>query len=201
MKANEIVQWCRLRQTGALNPELAFSRSRCKMLAVMKILTFLLGIALLPVFATAKDKEAVAPAVPNASLADVRYGEVVNEVPFNKDELTGKVVVVEEWGVNCPPCLASLPNLAKLAKSNDKKGLVVVGLECQNSPKESILKILKSAKVAYPVMAGGSAPGGTGSIPHACVFDTTGKLVWTGNPHDENFERAVKKALRDVKKP
>ena len=72
-----------------------------------------------------------------------------------------------------------------------------MGLECQNSPKEDILKILKTAKVKYPVMAGGSAPGGTGTIPHVCVFDTTGKLVWNGNPHDEDFERAVKKELRN----
>jgi len=165
---------------------------------IMKTLTCLLGIALLPVFATAKEKEP-AKAVPDGSLSDVRYGVVVNEVPFNKDELAGKVVVVEEWGVNCPPCIASLPEMAKLAKSNENKGLVVVGLECQNSPKEQILKILKSARVKYPVMAGGSAPGGTGTIPHVCVFDTTGKLVWNGNPHDDDFERAVKKALREVK--
>jgi len=165
----------------------------------MKTLACLIVSALLPAFAVAKEKDK-APPVPNGSLSDVRYGTQVNDAPFSKDDLAGKVVVVEEWGVNCGPCIASLPGMAKLAKSNEKKGLVVVGLECQNSPKETILKILKSARVEYPVMAGGSAPGGTGGIPHVCVFDTTGKLVWNGNPHDENFEKAVKKQLRDVKK-
>lgn len=165
----------------------------------MKNIACLLGIALLPISAIAKEKEET-KAVPNATLADVSFGEVINEVPFNKDELTGKVVVVEEWGVNCPPCIASLPELAKLAKSNEKKGLVVVGIERQNSSKEDILKVLKSAKVKYPVMATGSAPGGTGTIPHVCVFDTTGKLVFNGNPHDEDFERTVKKELRNIKK-
>jgi thiol-disulfide isomerase/thioredoxin len=37
--------------------------------------------------------------------------------------LAGKAVVVEEWGVNCGACISSLPKLAKLAKSNEKKGL------------------------------------------------------------------------------
>ena len=166
----------------------------------MKFVSCLIGIALMSGSAFAKDKEKTETAVPDASLTDVRFGEVVNEVPFNKDDLKGKVVVVEEWGVNCPPCIASLPELAKLAKSNEKKGLVVVGLECQGSKKEDILKVLKDAKVKYAVMAGGSAPGGKGTIPHACVFDTTGKLVWTGNPHDEGFEKSVKKALRETKK-
>ena len=164
----------------------------------MKIITCLFGLALLPVTAFAKEKEVKAD-LPSASLADVKWGQPVNDAPFDKATLAGKVVVVEEWGVNCPPCIASLPGLAKMAKSGEKKGLVVVGLERQNSAKEDILKVLKSARVEYPVMSGGSAPGNTGGIPHACVFDVTGKLVFSGSPHDEDFERAVKKALRDAK--
>lgn len=162
----------------------------------MKTIACLFGLALFPVLATAKDGKA---ALPDATLADVKWGTPVNEATFNKDQLAGKVVVVEEWGVNCAPCIASLPDLAKMAKSGEKKGLVVVGLERQQSKKEDILKVLKGAKVEYPVQSGGSAPGNTGGIPHVCVFDVTGKLVFNGNPHDEDFERAVKKALRDVK--
>lgn len=164
----------------------------------MKIITSLFGLALLSVTAFAKEKETKAP-LPTGSLTDVKWGTPVNDVPFNQAELTGKVVVVEEWGVNCPPCIASLPELAKMAKSGEKKGLVVVGLERQNSAKEDILKVLKTARVEYPVMSGGSAPGNTGGIPHVCVFDVTGKLVFSGSPHDEDFERAVKKAMRDAK--
>jgi thiol-disulfide isomerase/thioredoxin len=163
----------------------------------MKLIACLIGIALLPAFSFAKEEE---KAVPDATLSDVRFGEVVNEVPFDKDSLAGKVVVVEVWGVNCPPCIASLPDLAKLARTNEKKGLVVVGMECQGGTKEQVLKLLKDARVKYPVMAGGSAPGGSGTIPHACVFNTSGKLVWTGNPHDDAFERSVKKELRGIKK-
>lgn len=162
----------------------------------MKTTACLLALAFLPVTAFAKDEK---PALPAATLADVKWGKPVNEAPFNQDALAGKVVVVEEWGVNCGPCIASLPALAKMAKSGEKKGLVVVGMERQNSTKEEILKVLKDARVEYPVLSGGSAPGGTGSIPHVCVFDATGKLVFNGNPHDEDFERAVKKALREIK--
>jgi thiol-disulfide isomerase/thioredoxin len=166
----------------------------------MKKIVCLVGIALLPVFATARDKKKEEAPLPDASISDVRWSEVINDQPFEEADLAGKVVVVEEWGVKCGPCIASLPGMAKLAKSNAKKGLVVVGMERQNSEKEAILKVLKDARVAYPVMAGGSAPGGTGSIPHVCVFNTEGKLVWNGNPHDDDFERAVKKELRSVKK-
>ncbi|RYD31263.1 MAG: redoxin domain-containing protein [Verrucomicrobiaceae bacterium] len=151
----------------------------------MKTIACLFAFVLVPALVSAKDEKA---ALPNATLADVKWGSPVNDAAFDKDQLAGKVVVVEEWGVNCPPCIASLPDLAKMAKSGGKKGLVVVGLERQ-----------QSTKVEYPVQSGGSAPGSSGTIPHVCVFDVTGKLVFNGNPHDEDFERAVKKALRDVK--
>ena len=166
----------------------------------MKFTICLLGLTCFPAFAIAKEKEAKT-ALPSGSLTDVQWGTPVNGAPFNKDALAGKVVVVEEWGVNCAPCIASLPELAKMAKSGEKKGLVVVGLERQQSSKEDILKVLKTAKVEYPIMSGGSAPGNTGGIPHVCIFDTTGKLVFNGNPHDEDFERSVKKAMRDMKAP
>lgn len=164
----------------------------------MKKLVCLLGIICLPVLTHAKEKEAKAT-LPDASLSDVKWGEVVNGVAFDKTALAGKVVVVEEWGVNCGPCIASLPELAKMAKSGEKKGLVVVGLERQQSTKDAILKVIEKAKVGYPIMSGGSAPGNTGGIPHACVFDTTGKLIFSGHPADEDFEKSVKKAMREVK--
>lgn len=155
----------------------------------------LLALAV-PAFAGKKDK----PSVPDASIDQVRWSEVVNDAPFDKEALTGKVVVVEEWGVNCPPCIASLPELAKLAKRHEKKGLVVVGLERQNSSKEDILAALKKAKVKYPVMAGGSTPVPSDGIPHALVFGGDGKLVWHGHPADEGFEDAVKDALKVLAK-
>lgn len=167
----------------------------------MKTIVCLLGIAFLPLTSFAEEKKPKA-AIPTASLADVKWGKPVNVPAFDKDSLTGKVVVVEEWGVNCPECLAGLPKIAKLAKSGKDKGLIVVGLECQNGTKENILKILKSTRVEYPVLSGGSATGSSeGSLPYACVFDVNGKLVFHGSPseEEEEFESAVKKALRDVK--
>jgi thiol-disulfide isomerase/thioredoxin len=160
-----------------------------------RILALALLALAIPAFAGKKDK----PVVPDASLDQVRWSEVVNDVPFDKEALKGKVVVIEEWGVNCGPCIASLPELAKMAKRYEKKGLMVVGMERQNSPKEDILKVLKEAKVKYPVMAGGSTPV-DGGIPHVLVFGGDGKLVFEGRPEAEEFEDAVKDALRALAK-
>ncbi len=138
--------------------------------------------------------------VPDVSLSQVRWAEVVNDVEFDKDALGGKVVVVEQWGVNCPPCIASLPDMARLAKRYDDKGLVVVGLERQQSSKEAILKVIKSARVSFPVMAGGHVPVPGNTIPNVAVFGADGKLVWHGHPGHKEFDKAVKDALKAVAK-
>ena len=165
----------------------------------MKLLAHSLLLASsLVTYATAKEK-VENPPLPPISIADVRWGNMVNEAAFNKDQLVGKVVIVEEWGVKCAPCIASLPGLARMAKSGEKKGLVVVGCEVQGSTKEDILKAIRNARVTYPVMSGGAVPGGAGGIPRASVFDVTGKIIYNGSPSDPEFEKVVKIALREFK--
>ncbi|WP_367870185.1 TlpA family protein disulfide reductase [Luteolibacter sp. Populi] len=163
------------------------------------ILAALLAFAA-PAFADKKDKDKEEATVPDVTVDKVVFpAEVVNGVAFDKAAIAGKVLVVEEWGVNCAPCIASLPDMAKLAKRFEKKGLVVVGLERQGSSKEDILKAIKPSRLAYPIFAGGSSGVTSNGIPHACVFGTDGKLIWHGHPADDKFEDAVKDALKGVK--
>jgi len=167
------------------------------MKAIPAMIAALLALAV-PALADKKDKEEAT--VPDTTISKVQFpAEVVNGAAFDKEALAGKVVVVEEWGVNCAPCIASLPDMAKLAKRFEKKGLVVVGLERQGGTKEEIMKLLKPARVEYPVMSGGSAGVASEGIPHACVFGADGKLVWHGHPADDKFEDSVKDALKAVK--
>jgi len=158
----------------------------------------LIALALPAFAADKKDKDQSSASVPDANISKVTWAEVVNGAPFDKEGLAGKVVVVEEWGVNCGPCIASLPDMAKLAKRYDKKGLVVVGLERQNGTKEQILKLTKPARVEYPVMAGGYSGVPSEGIPHAMVYGVDGKLIWHGHPANGEFEDAVKDALKAV---
>ena len=58
------------------------------------------------------------------------------------------------------------------------------------------MAVVKKNKLSYSIVKGVQGPGGTGTIPHAYVFDTTGKLIFNGNPNDKDFESAVRKAGR-----
>lgn len=131
-------------------------------------------------------------------LSEWKFGKVLFGEKVSKGDLKGKVVVVENWGVHCPPCIASLPHLAAMEKSNRDKGLIIIGAESQGSSKDDIKPLIEKAGVEYTITEGAEGPIEVTTIPRAFVFDATGKLVYDGNPLGKEFEDSVTKALSTV---
>ncbi len=127
------------------------------------------------------------------SLGDNLFGEKVS-----KGDMDGKVVVIEHWGVQCPPCVALLPHLAQMDKRYRDDGLLIIGAESQNHSKDQIEPLVKKNKIEYTITSGARGPINFSGIPHAFVFDVAGKLIFEGHPGEEEFERTIKKALREV---
>ncbi len=96
------------------------------------------------------------------------------------ERLKGRIVFVECWGINCPPCRASLPHVQQLYKKYGPKGVVFIGSHCQRGTKEDILALLKQAGVEYPIyqFAGYSEGPQINAIPAPYLVDHTGKVVW-----------------------
>ena len=46
-------------------------------------------------------------------------------------DLAGKVVMVDKWGVFCPPCRALLPKMQEVWQSFKGKNFVLIGGHCQ----------------------------------------------------------------------
>lgn len=153
--------------------------------------TILFSTLALCTVAFAAEKKA---AVPDAKLSDFKIGAVVSGPAVDLANTGGKAVVIEAWGVNCGPCIASLPHIEQIAKRN-KSDTIVIGAESQNSPDNKINEIVKKNKLSYTITKGGvQGPVSFSGIPHAFVFDTTGKLVFHGHPSDKDFEKAVRAA-------
>ena len=93
-----------------------------------------------------------------------------------------------------------MPHLVQMDKRYRKKGLVIIGAEVQGSDDAAIKKITDDHKVEFTVTKGVQGPSTGSGIPRTVVFDATGKAVFAGHPADDKFERAVKDALRELKK-
>ncbi|MEP2775636.1 MAG: TlpA disulfide reductase family protein [Luteolibacter sp.] len=127
------------------------------------------------------------------SLGETLFGEKVSE-----SDMKGKVVVIEHWGVKCPPCLALLPHLAKMDKRYREDGLLIIGAESQNHSKKDIEPLIKKNDIEYTITSGARGPISFSGIPRAFVFDVKGQLIFNGNPQESDFESSIKKALKEV---
>lgn len=117
-------------------------------------------------------------------------------------KLRGKVVLVEEWGVFCPPCRASLPHMEQLWKKYRSKPFVIIGSHRQGNERAKIADLVKANNLSYSIYLGAGMqgePSGGGGIPFVYLVDASGKVVYSqlGFRHDA-LEDAIKKALTRV---
>jgi hypothetical protein len=91
-----------------------------------------------------------------------------------------------------------MPHLVEVEKKYRNKGLRVIAAEMQNSPKDRIEAIVKEEKMEFTVTKGVRGPVSVRGIPHAIVFDASGKIVFNGHPASEDFEKSIKAAVKDV---
>lgn len=137
------------------------------------------------------------PAAKETTLADFKLGRPVTG-KGNLSDAKGKGVVIEAWGVRCPPCIASLPKLQALSEKHKDK-VLFFGAESQGSDRKAIEAVVKRAGVTFPISTAlARCPIEFNAIPRAFVFDASGKLIFDGNPHGAAFAEAVEKAAASV---
>lgn len=49
---------------------------------------------------------------------------------LSRDDIKGKILVIDFWATWCPPCLAAIPHTNKIAEEYSDKGVVVLGVCC-----------------------------------------------------------------------
>jgi thiol-disulfide isomerase/thioredoxin len=141
-------------------------------------------------------------AAPKAhQLSEWQLGPVIFGPKRALGELKGKVVLIEHWGVRCPPCLAVMPHLAELDKNFRDKGLCVIGAEMWGGSQQDIKPLLDKAGAEYTVTSGASGPIPVNAVPACFVFDGQGGLVYGGYPAGPEFENAIKDALAKLPVP
>ncbi len=115
-----------------------------------------------------------------------------------KQDLTGKVVVLDFWAVWCPPCRQAMPGLDRLQKSNPND-LAILGIGGQSESFEKVRDYVRKTNHSYGQLYDGRQriykAMSVRAIPHVVVLSTDGVIRWQGNPLDPNFNRAVEQVL------
>ena len=119
------------------------------------------------------------------------------------ESLEGKVILVDEWGVNCPPCRALLPRIEQIWQSFRSKGLVVIGSHRQGDQKARILELRAENKLTYPIYLGAGIvgePSNGGGIPFMYVINSAGEIVYSGRD-ERAATAAIVNAITDMPDP
>lgn len=132
--------------------------------------------------------------------------ELLDGKPFHLAEHKGKVVVLDFWASWCGPCLQSMPQVERVAREFEGRGVELFAVNLQETP-DRITPMLERHKLSPTVVLdidGAVAQKyGATAIPQTVVIDREGHVarLWIGaGPHLEEQLRTALQDLLDGKK-
>ena len=114
--------------------------------------------------------------------------------------MKGKVVLIEFWATDCPPCVAALPALKDIYKKFRAQGLEVIGISC-DTEKAKLGKFIKRKRVPWPQYFDGKSQMdnriaqafGINGIPHMMLVDKQGCLRYDREWDEDKISRLLAK--------
>src|ERR1043165_7125630 len=131
------------------------------------------------------------------TINDLMPGKAASGQDLMPNDLKGKVVFVAYWGIDCPHCIAEIPQWDALYKKFHGAGFEIIGMERHHTSEASICALAKSRGLDFTLTMGGSLKGaGVTSIPHGFLFGPDGNLVQE-NPYSSELERKVTALMKE----
>jgi thiol-disulfide isomerase/thioredoxin len=135
--------------------------------------------------------------------------QVIKVNDISTDRHLGKYVIVPYFSTYCPPCMKSLPKLAKLYEQNKHPDVVIVGIAIEPRNGEArLLKVLRKAKFSegeviceyqgwYSKIA---SQNGIKHIPYYALLSRDGNVIAKGSSFGHVFSTLRHRLKEDMKK-
>ncbi len=133
---------------------------------------------------------------PEVGLTDID-GNLVNFSSYG-----GKVILVNNWAIWCPPCRAELPELQAYFYDHQNENFTIIGIEA-GSDKEDVLYHVDLFQLHFPIWLDPKTEAlqafRNGSLPSSYVIDGNGivRLAWTGPINQAMLEKYVTPLLKE----
>ena len=156
----------------------------------MKTIVALLFL-LMPVNALAQNSTA-----PELKLKDIRGRQI------RLSDYKGKVVLINFWATWCPPCRVEIPDLVRLQRSYQSRGLQIIGVTYPPEKLSEVRRFFRKARINYPVALGSKETKrlftSSETLPMTVVVgkDGTVRDIIEGILLPEEFEQKIKPMLK-----
>jgi peroxiredoxin len=113
----------------------------------------------------------------------------------------GKVVLLNFWATWCVPCRAEIPDLVRLQKEYQSRGLQILGITYPAYTRRGVQQIVDRLKINYPILLADRSfadmYGVEEVLPTTIVIDREGKIRGRilGIMEAEEFDQSVKPLL------
>ena len=122
-----------------------------------------------------------------------------DDAPLDWEQLKGKVVLIDFWGVWCGPCRRAIPHLKELAEKHANDDLVVIGIHTDNDADKGP-DYVRDEAIRYPVAFDTNneviARFHVDSYPDYYLIDRSGKLRFADLSNGD-VDRAVEMLLAE----
>jgi peroxiredoxin len=118
------------------------------------------------------------------------------------DALRGRVVLLNFWGIACPPCRIEMPELEKIHRRYAGRGLAVVGIEEMHATPDEARRFAAAIGVRYPLALDPEERIGRlyrlEAHPTTVLIDRQGRVAWINAGYLRGDEREIDQALREA---
>lgn len=115
-------------------------------------------------------------------LPEVNYTDTAG-VAYKRDQLAGKVVLVNFWATWCHPCQSEIPALSHIYDKYKAKGVVFLGVMTDNPDSQRLLNFQSDYEMSYPVVRANSdlmvSFNYPDALPTTFVYAKGGKQVFS----------------------
>ena len=125
----------------------------------------------------------------------------LSQKKVNLSDYQGKVIILDFWAPECPPCRMEIPDFVELQKEWGDKGIQVIGITCSRMRLKAITSFARKYKINYPVLLCNEQTlrkyGPIRGIPTTFVIDREGKIYkkYIGYRAKGVFENDIKKLI------
>jgi thiol-disulfide isomerase/thioredoxin len=124
----------------------------------------------------------------------------INRNKLNLQDMKGKVLVINFWFINCPPCRKEIPELNKLVeKYKDRNDVVFIGIALDD--KYDLREFLKTTPFNYTIVDGGSwiaSQMGIKGFPTNVVVDQEGIVQFHADGYSMSIPRWIDKTITSL---
>jgi len=118
------------------------------------------------------------------------------------ESLRGRVVLLDFWAVECPPCRIEMPELEKIHRRYSGRGLRVLGVTEMDPARDRVARFVAEIGVTYPVLLDpGARIGalyGIEAHPTTFVIDARGIVCFVNVGYLKGEEKEIDRAVREA---